>query len=709
MADFGPGKMTESFWRRHGSMILGGVVLAVVSMIVLPASQLALDMLLTVNLFAAALVLLLVLSVRAPLELSSFPTLMLLGSLFRLALCIAAARLIVAAAGAGMLVELVGSLTAVGGPGAAVIVALVLGIVDLVVISAGAGRAAEVAARFSLDALPGKQLGVDSGVAAGALDDAQAQERRQRLQAEAEFYAAMDGATRFARGEAIACVAIIALCLAGGLVTGLTAAGAGGFGQVWARQAELCAGLAVVILIPGLLSCASAALLVTKGGEALAPAEDVLAQTRLRPGALWVAAVVLVLLAAAAPFFGAGILGALPPLLVAGFAIAWALWASRQADVAVEPGPGGTPAPSATERHAQPPASGIEIHLGLGLVGMIRLHGPGGLLQQASSIRSEIADELSVGMPSVVVRDSDALRPAQYAVCIRGQEVARGRLMLSKMLAVEGERRRRPGRQRSPGRGELSPMWIDPGQAPQRRAEGFTVFTPQEALLAHFEASVRRHAATLIDRQSAQALIRSVQVTRPAVAAELDRLDISLGTVRAALAALVHEGLPLSDPIAVLEGIVDAAEEGAAISEAAGRAEYFAEAARRRLAPAITASCRSPDGSVYVLSLGPNAEQLVGEALSDAAPGSRVPLPPSAADALSEQIQRIWAELSAPGAAPCLVCSPAARRSVSAALAEACPGPRVVSWEELLPEAEVQHLGSVDISRGSSRLPPGGS
>ncbi|MGD8237991.1 MAG: FHIPEP family type III secretion protein [Armatimonadota bacterium] len=694
--------MRDSFWARHGGIILGGAVLAVVLMIVLPGSRLALDLMLTVNLFAAALVLLLVLSVRAPLELSSFPTLMLLGSLFRLALCIAAARLIVAGADPGTLVGLVGRLTAIGSAGSALIVALVLAIVDLVVVSAGAGRAAEVAARFSLDALPGKQLGVDSGVAAGALDDAEAQQRRQELQAEADFHAAMDGAARFARGEAIACVAILALCLVGGVVTGFTAGEANGLGQLWMHHVELCAGLAVLILVPGLLSCVSAALLVTRGGGQLAPAQDVLAHMRLRPAALWVAALLLVALAVAAPFLGAGIVGVVPPLLVAGGAVAWALWARKQSEQALALAPGASAGSTRDADHGAPPLTrGIEIRLGLGLIGMIPIQGPGQLLEQASSVRTQIADETCVPMPPIVVRDWDELRPSQYAFCLRGQEVARGRLMLSKMLAVGGERRGPHRAQRAPGRTALSPLWIDPGQSSQWRADGFSVLAPPDALLAHFEVTLRRHAAAFVDRQSAQVLIQQAQATRPAVAAELHGQGVSLGTVRAVLGALVDEGVPLSDPIGILEGILDVDEERASVGNGAGRRALCAEAARRRLAPTITASCRTPDGQIYALTLGPNAERFVADALAGAAPGQLAPLPPAESEALAQQIHRIGDHLSVPGAVPCLVCSPLARRSVSAALAEACPGVRVISWEELLPDAEIQHLGAVDIDRSA--------
>jgi flagellar biosynthesis protein FlhA len=702
MAHLGGDGMSESFWGRHGSLILGGVVLAVIFMVLLPGWRLALDLLLTMNLFAAALALLLVLSVRRPLELSSFPALMLLGSLFRLALCIAAARLIIAGTEPGTLVPLVGRLTSVGGPVSAIMVALVLAVVHLVVISAGAGRAAEVAARFSLDALPGKQLGVDSAVAAGALADAEAQERRVQLQAEADFYGAMDGATRFARGEAIACVAIVALSLVGGLITRLTAARASGLGQAWALLAELCAGLAVVILVPALLSCVSAALLVTRGAGESAAAEDVVSQMRLHPGTLWVTAVVLLLLAAASPFFGGGILGAFPPLLVAAVAVAWVLWASRQGQHGAprarrDAQPASLPQPG---RQPSPPAGGIEIRLGLGLIGIVPIEGPQGLLHQASSIRTQIANDTYVPMPPIVVRDSDALRASEYAFWMRGQEMGRGRLMISKLLAVARTPRH------SPGRGDLSPMWIEPGQAPQWRANGFVVLTSLEALLAHFEAVLRRHAPALIDRQFAQALVRGVEVSRPAVAAELDRRQVSLGTVRAALEALVDEGLALSDPVAILEGILDSAEEGGLEGHGTAKAQHAAEAARRYLAPAITASCRSPDGHIYALTLGPNAEQFVADAQPDAARGVAVPLPPTQVQSLSGQVQHIQAYLSNPGAVLCLVCSPVARRSVRAALAEACPDLRVISSEELLPDAQIQHLGSVDVDRASVSLPP---
>jgi len=708
--------MRESFWGRHGSLILGGALLAVILMIILPGgsggfrtvTHLALDILLTINVFAAALLLLLALSVRTALSLSSFPTLILLGSLFRLALCIAAARLIIGATDAGTVIELIGALaagagSAGGGTAAAIMVALVLAIVDLVVISAGAGRAAEVAARFSLDALPGKQLAVDSSVAAGALNDAEAQARRRQLEAEADFYSAMDGASRFARGEAIACVAIIGLCLAGGVVSGFMSSGTGELAATWTRQAQLCAGLAVVILLPGLLSSVSAALLVTKGAQDLAPAEDVVKQAGLRPGVLWVAAGLVVLLAVAASLLGAGLLGALPALIVAGAAILWALWAPRNAED-TQAADGRGPATSIAQQHTPPSGAEIEIHLGLGLVGLLDLDGRDGLLQKSSSMRTQVADDIGVRLPPIVVRDSDELRPCQYAFCMRGQEVARGRLMLSKMLAVDGGSGDLGGEPVAARHDELSPMWIEPGSASQWRAKGFTVFAPQDALLAHFETTLRRHAATLIDRQSAQALIRSVQATRPAVAAELERRGVSLGAVRAALAALVDDGLSLSDPVGVLEGIVDAAEETALTGGGAPGAGQLAEAVRRRLAPTITASCRSSDGSVYALTLGPNAEHFVADALGEAPPGSLVPLPPSMAEALTNQIERIRRELIPPGVVPCLVSSPEARRSVSAAVAQACPGLRVVSWEELLPEVQVNHVGPVDVGRTS--VPP---
>ncbi|HVE86080.1 MAG TPA: flagellar biosynthesis protein FlhA, partial [Myxococcales bacterium] len=547
--------------RGGGELLAAAGVLGVLAILIVPVPPAGMDALLALNIALSVLMLLVALGLRRPMEFSVFPSLLLVTTLFRLSLNVATTRLILlhgseGAGAAGHVVEAFGRFAVGGSLVVGGVVFLILLVVNFAVITKGSGRVSEVAARFTLDALPGKQMSIDADLAAGIIDDREAKSRRASLERETEFFGAMDGASKFVRGDAIAGLAITGINIAGGLLIGLVRDG-----MALSAAAEtytvLTVGDGLISQIPALLVSTAAGILVTRtsgtdfGSQVTG---QVLGSARvLRYGAA-----VLGLMA---------VLPGLPLLPFAALASGAVLLSFRRArDAAAGPG---AAAPSSSARDAGKPErlqdllslDAVELAVGYGLVSLIDVDRGGELPGRIAALRKQLATDLGIILPSVHLKDDLRLEPQEYRVRFRGQEISRGVAHADRLMCLDpaGGAPRIDGLPaREPAFG-LPAAWISPAQRPQADAAGLTVVDPASVVTTHLSELLRRYAHELIGRQEVQELLAACAREAPKLVEEVVPGTIPLGELVRVVRGLLREGVSVRDLRSVLEAISDAA------------------------------------------------------------------------------------------------------------------------------------------------------
>ena len=685
-----PGEATMSRTRRGVTAAIPLLLVGIVLLMVVPLPPGVMDTLLAGSITLAVSLLLVSIYIEKPLDLSAFPTILLFSTLLRLALNVASTRLILlrgadGTAAAGRIIESFGQFL-VGGNvvvGAAIFVLLVL--INFVVITKGAGRVAEVSARFTLDALPGKQMAIDADLAAGLITQQQAIERRKHVEQEADFFGAMDGASKFVRGDAIAGLIMTGINIVVGFIVGVAQQGMSA-AQAASTYTVLTVGDGLASQIPALLVSTAAGVVVTRAAvyEPLAP---VLArQLGQQRRALLTAALVLL---------GVGLVPGVPilPFLFFGGALALA------ARAAPEPVPGeaeaGPEAGAAAEAAAgAEPTEGeereelqrllqvplLELQVGLDLVPL--LDGPGELVERVGAIRKALAAELGFIVPSIHIRDNLTLPSTTYRLLLSGNEVGRGEVRVGRYLAmdptgslppIDGEEVREPAF-------GLPARWIRASLREEAETLGYTVVDAVTVVATHLTELLRRIAPELVGRSRTQELLDLFAQQEPRLVDELVPNLLGLGEISRVLSNLLREQVSIRDLRTILEALADHARETKDPDE-------LTERVRRRLARHITSRFKDEQGQVHALVLDPRAEERFREGSLDAAAAQRLL-------ASLDQQARAFAGLSTP---PLLVCSPDVRRAVSDFLARRIPGLAVVSFAEIEPSATVHTLGVVSI------------
>jgi flagellar biosynthesis protein FlhA len=678
-------------------LILVGIVL----LMVVPLPPGVLDLLLAVSIGLSVALMLISLSIEKPLELSVFPAVLLFATLLRLALNVASTRLILLNGGsgsgaAGQVIASFGEFLVQGNyvVGAAVFILLV--IINFVVITKGAGRVAEVSARFTLDALPGKQMSIDAELASGAITQDEAKARRREVEQESDFFGAMDGASKFVRGDAIAGLLMTAINIVVGFVVGVAQQGLDA-SQAAATYTVLTVGDGLASQIPALLVSTAAGVVVTRAaaGRALAPA--LVAQLGARPHVLYATAGVL------------GAIGLLPGmpvlpfLLLAGLIVYLArsapeadLDAATAGDAAGEraggtsPGgrslPKGAPAREPGEKTEQEEVQDLlrldllELEVGYELVPLVDAARGGDLVERVSAIRKNLAMELGLVVPAIHIRDNLRLGPGAYRLLLSGQEVGRGDLRVGRFLAMDPTQSlpRIDGEDvREPAFG-LPARWIPEGDRERAEALGYTVVDAATVAATHLTEMLREVAPEILGRSEAQELIDQFAEREPKVVDELIPNLLPLGEVIKVLRNLLSEGISIRDLRAIFEALADHAREQK-------NPELLTEHVRQRLARAITSRFRGDDQRVAALVLDPNAEEAFRGGLTDAGAAQRIL-------ASLDEAARGFAGVSTP---PALICAPDVRREVSDFLSRRIPGLSVLSYREIDPSATVRTLGVV--------------
>lgn len=681
-------EILQRLTRQSDLVVILGILLIVV-MMVLPMPPALLDVLLAFNISLSLMTLLVTMNVKEALEFSVFPSLLLVATLFRLALNISSTRLILLHGYAGQVIQAFGHFVVGGNYVVGFIIFLILVIIQFVVITRGAERVAEVAARFTLDAMPGKQMAIDADLNAGIIDEKQARERRAKIQREADFYGAMDGASKFVKGDAIASIIITVINVLGGLAIGVAQRGLS-LADALTTYTLLTVGDGLVTQIPALLMSTATGMIVTRAASTSNLGHQLTTQVGADPQVLAVAGGAL------------SVMGILPGLPTAPFLTLGALFGGmgyilqkrhreveRQEQVQADR--------RAQEQRREPEdvaglvqVDPLELEVGYGLVPLVDASQSGELLDRIALIRRQMAQDLGLLVPSVRIRDNLALEPSQYRIKIKGIPVGEGELRLGEFLAMEaGQVSEKvegiPTREPAFG---LPALWIPASRKDEAEAAGYTVVDPTSVVATHLSEVIRSYAHELLGRQEVRRLLDQLKRDYPAVVEELVPQVVTVGEVQRVLQNLLREGVAIRDLVTILEAIGD----GAATSK---NIEYLTGLAREALGRQISAAYQGSDGSLPIITLEPRLEQQLAEALQQNDRGSVLSLEPATGQRLIERIAG-WVEKAAvKGERAVLVCSPHLRFALRRFIERSLPHLPVLSYNEISAEVRVHPVGMV--------------
>jgi flagellar biosynthesis protein FlhA len=669
------------------------LMVAVVVMMVVPLPKVLLDLLLAANLAVAVVILLTSMMVRRALDFSVFPALLLVTTLVRLALNVSSTRLILLHADAGKVIEAFGNFVVGGNLVVGLVIFLILVVIQFAVITSGSGRVAEVSARFTLDAMPGKQMAIDADLNAGLITDTEARLRRSEVSREADFYGAMDGASKFIKGDAIAAIVIVLINLVGGFVIGV-AQHQLPVGEAMSTYALLSVGDGLVSQVPALLISVASGIVVTRvqtdGDGGLGG--DVATQLARSSRALRIAAVAIAVL---------GLLPGLPKLQFLALAGLLAVLGSRRAaSDAAQSAADATPPPE-----PEPPDENagllesmrvepLELELATDLLDLLDPARGGSLMDRVRALRKRIAGELGLVVPPIRTRDQVALPPQTYAIQVHGVEAGRGEAPRGHSLVLgDGESGLTAG---LPGRRTVDPVfglpavWVQTEVADVLAGEGATVIDRASVIVTHLSEVVRRHAADLLSRQDVSALVDTVKEVAPALAGEVGADGLTLAEVQRVLRDLLDEGVPIRDLTRVLEAVTGKARETRA-------PEQLVEAARHTLGPQICASAATL-GTIAALTFEPLLEQSLLEAVRTGDAGSWLAVDPVRMEALLEGVGGAVQAAEQAGHRPVICCAAQLRPAVRRLVATARPDLRVLSYAELSRSVTVEPVGVIRLA-----------
>ena len=641
---------------KHPDVVISVGVVAIIMVMLLPLPRFLLDLLLSFDITLSVVILLVGLQVRRPIEFSVFPSVLLMITLFRLSLNIASTRLILlhgneGAGAAGEVIRAFGNFIVGGNYTVGLVVFSILVIINFVVVTKGAGRVAEVAARFTLDAMPGKQMSIDADLNAGLINEADARRRRREIAEEADFYGAMDGASKFVRGDAIAAVIIILVNIVGGLAIGILQQG---MSPALAAQTYtiLTVGEGLVAQIPALIVSTAAGIVVTRAASETDLGDQMTRQLLMSSKPVGIAAGILLAL---------GLVPGLPHVafIVLGSAVAWIAYHLHQQEQ-VQAAPAPTPiSPKAEEGLTRvTPLDLMEVQVGYGLIGLVEGTQGTALLDRIKALRRQFAESMGFVVPPIHIRDNLQLRPNEYAIILKGVEVAKADVLPGHLLAIDpgtGQRGLVQGiATKEPAFG-LPALWVPEDAREQAQMAGYTVVDASSAIATHLSELIKRHGHELLGRQEVQTLLDEVGKSHPKLVEELIPTLLPLGTVVRVLGNLLKEGIPIRDLRSILEAISDQAVT-------TKDAEVLTEYARQALARTITKQYQAPDGSLQVITLDPRLDRSLAEQAAALPPGATLNLDPTVSHKLLTGLKQAAERVAARGQQPIVLCSQVVRR-----------------------------------------------
>ncbi len=680
----------------RSNLLAAGAVVAIMIIMVMPLPAGFMDILLATNISLSLLVFLLSLYIYKPLDFPIFPSLLLLTTLFRLSLNIASTRLILlhgheGAGAAGKVIMGFGQFVVGGNYVVGAIVFAILVIINFVVITKGAGRIAEVAARFTLDAMPGKQMAIDADLNAGLIDESQARARRQEIAKEAEFYGAMDGASKFVRGEAIAGLIIMAINVIGGFIIGV-------FQQDLAVDAAaqsytlLTIGDGLVSQIPALIISTAAGILVSRAASEASMGSEFIKQFAVQPEALAVTSGIV---------FFFGMIPGLPTIpftvMAIGFGgLAYVAYREKARKTSEKMEEDSVPAvPEAPEPGSQEEVENLlsldilELEVGYGLIPLVDEEQGGDLLDRIRSIRRQFAQEMGLIIPPLHVRDNLQIDPGAYVILIKGVDIARGELMMGHLLAMNpGQVKREiegiPTTEPAFG---LPALWIPESKREEAQLAGYTVVDPSTVIATHLAEVIRSHADELLGRQEVQNLLDALAKNNPKAVEEATNV-LSLGAIQKVLQNLVRERVSIRDLLTITETLADYAPM-------TKDPDILTEYVRQKLGRAIVKPLLTEENMLEVITVDPAIEDQLRNSLQQTEHGSYLALDPASGQRIVEAAQKRVEEAAARGDQPVILCNPAVRRHMKKLIERFMPNITVLSHSELPPEIRLKSIGTI--------------
>ncbi|RKN86506.1 flagellar biosynthesis protein FlhA [Paenibacillus ginsengarvi] len=675
--------------RTRDLFILSGII-GIILMMVVPIPLALLDFLLIVNISIALIIILIAMNTQQALDFSIFPTLLLITTLFRLALNVSTTRNILSEAEAGNVVATFGSFVAGGNLVVGFVVFLILVIVQFIVITKGSERVAEVGARFTLDAMPGKQMAIDADLNSGLINEQEAKDRRKKIEREADFYGAMDGASKFVKGDAIASIVILFINMIGGLIIGATFHGMS-LSESLHTFSILTIGDGLVSQIPALLISSAAGIIVTRAASEGNLASDLTAQLFSYPKLLYVVAGTVMFLGLFTPIHLITTVPIAGLLVLAAYRMQRNL--SRKAEeteqLVEEQQIEEVRSPESVISLLQ--VDPIEFEFGYGLIPLADTNQGGDLLDRIILIRRQCALELGLVVPVIRIRDNIQLRPNEYVIKIKGNTVARSDLLLNHYLAMS------PGIEddsivgietTEPAFG-LPAQWIDEAMKERAELSGYTVVDPPSVVATHLTEVVKRHAHELLGRQETKMLIENIKESYPALVDELIPNVLSVGDVQKVLAKLLKEKISIRDLVTIFETLAD---YGTYTKDPDILTEYVRQALSRQITNQY-----ANGQSLKVVTIGPSLEKKIAESVQQTEHGSYLAMDPASSQTIFQKVSEQLTKLIQQGQPPVILASPTIRMYLRQLLERTMQDITVLSYSELEPQAEIQSVGVVNL------------
>jgi len=675
---------------KYSDILVAVAIITIVVMMIIPLPTFLLDLFLSFNITFSLIIVMVAIYNTEPLDFSIFPSLLLITTLFRLALNVSSTRLILLEGYAGEVITAFGNFVVGGNAVVGFIVFVILIIIQFIVITKGAERVAEVAARFTLDAMPGKQMSIDADLNAGLISDSDARLRRKKIQREADFYGAMDGASKFVKGDAIAAIIIIIINIVGGFIIGMVQRNME-LTQALQAYTLLTVGEGLVNQIPALLISTATGLMVTRAASESNLGHDIATQILTNPRMFFIAGGVLLLLGLVPglpgfPFFVLGL---------SGIGIGYVLkrTAQSQADEQVN-----QLEQKEMEEVRKPEnivallqVDPMELEIGYSLIPIVDVSQGGDLLDRVVMIRRQCALELGLIVPTIRIRDNIQLKPNIYVIKLRGVEIAKGELMLDHYMAMN------PGTVFDEIQGiatvepafGLPALWIQESLREQAELSGYTVVDPVSVLATHLTEVIKSHADEILGRQEVQTLVDAVKQNNPAVVDEVVPSLLSLGDIQKVLANLLRERVSIRDMVTIMETLGD---YGSLTKDTELLTEYVRHALSRQISKQHV-----QNNTLTCLTVDPQLENTINGAVQRTEQGSYVALEPQVMQAIVASLSSELPKLTNLGYQPLVLTSPAVRMHFRKLTERVAPNLTVLSYAEIEPKIEVQALGMVKL------------
>ena len=679
---------------RRGDLALALGVVAILSVLILPMPTWLLDLMLGVSIAFSVLILMTVLFIDKPLDFNAFPMILLIATMLRLSLNLASTRLILAEGhtgtdAAGQVIQAFGQFMMSGNPVIGVIVFGILVIVNFIVITKGSGRIAEVSARFSLDAMPGKQMAIDADLSSGLVNEDEARKRREELNAESTFFGAMDGASKFVRGDAIAGLLITLINVLGGIIIGIAQQGLD-FSQATQTYTLLTVGDGLVSQIPALIVSTAAGMLVTKSGTSGPTDKVIFSQLGGYPKALAVSSLLMIILSLLpgipmVPFLGLALLAGGGGYLL--FRSHRNESAEAEAAALLE---------SQTPPPEEPISSSLQIdlvrlELGYGLLPLVSAESGGQrLTDQINALRRQLAAESGFIMPQVRIQDNLQLAANTYVVLIKEIEVGRGDVRPNRLLVMDpnGQSIDLPGTETIEPTFGLPAMWVDPENREEATFKGYTVVDPATVVTTHITELIRDNMPELLSYNETQNLLDELPTQHQKLVGDVIPSQIAVGGVQRVLQNLLGERVSIRDLPTILEGISEACAFTRNVAQ-------ITEHVRTRLARQISEQNTTPDGFIPLVTMSPEWEQAFAESIIGQGDDRQLSMAPSQLQQFISNVRTVMDQFAQEGEVPVMLTSPAARPFVRSIIERFRPQTVVMSQNEIHPKAKIRTLGQL--------------